>query len=150
MSSMSIGQVARICGLAPSAIRYYEKAGLLPRPVRVSSQRRYDAQLLGQLRLLQVAREAGFTIAETRTFVSGFSATTPPAVRWHSLARRKLVEIETRMGQLQRMKTLLESSFHCHCLSIEDCARLIGAATPAAPPSRGKRSRKPRQVCRSA
>ena len=47
MSSMSIGQVARICKLAPSAIRYYEKAGLLPRPVRVSSQRRYYAQLLG-------------------------------------------------------------------------------------------------------
>jgi MerR family redox-sensitive transcriptional activator SoxR len=142
MSGMSIGQVARICGLAPSAIRYYEKAGLLPRPMRVSSQRRYDAQLLGRLRLLQVAREAGFTIAETRTFVSGFSATTPPAVRWRSLARRKLAEIETQMGQLQRMKVLLESSFHCQCLSIEDCARLIAKATPEDPCTRGKRSRK--------
>jgi DNA-binding transcriptional MerR regulator len=39
---MSISQVARICGLAPSAIRNYEKAGLLlPKPVRVSRQRRY-------------------------------------------------------------------------------------------------------------
>ncbi len=36
MSSMSIGQVAQICGLAPSAIRYYEKAGLLPKPIRVN------------------------------------------------------------------------------------------------------------------
>ena len=147
--SMSIGQVARICGLAPSAIRYYEKAGLLPRPVRVSSQRRYDAQLLGRLRLLQVAREAGFSIAETRTFVSGFSATTPPAVRWRSLARRKLAEIETQMGQLQRMKTLLESSFHCHCLSIEDCARLIGEATPVDPARRGNaRGKRGRRVGR--
>lgn len=150
MSSMSIGQVARICGLAPSAIRYYEQAGLLPRPLRVSSQRRYDAQLLGRLRLLQVARAAGFTIAETRTFVSGFSATTPPAVRWRSLARRKLAEIETRMAQLQRMKTLLESSFHCQCLSIEDCARLIGAATPVDLPRQAKRSRRPRPGSRSA
>jgi MerR family redox-sensitive transcriptional activator SoxR len=149
MSSMSIGQVARTCGLAPSAIRYYEKAGLLPRPMRVSSQRRYDAQLLGRLRLLQVAREAGFTIAETRTFVSGFSANTPPAVRWRSLARRKLTEIETQMQQLQRMKTLLESSFHCHCLSIEDCARFIGEATPVDPARRGKRPMKPRQERRS-
>src|SRR5262252_7885066 len=127
--SMSIGQVARICGLAPSAIRYYEKAGLLPRPVRVSSQRRYDAQLLGRLRLLQVAREAGFTIAETRTFVSGFSATTPPAVRWRSLARRKLAEIDTRIGQLQRMKTLLESSFLSKCRSSKACAGLSATAT---------------------
>ena len=144
MSGMSIGEVARVCALAPSAIRYYEQAGLLPKPVRVSRQRRYDAQMIGRLRLLQVARAAGFSIAETRTLVSGFSATTPPAVRWRSLARRKLAEIETQMAQLQRMRTLLESGFHCHCLSIEDCARIIGRATPAAPPRHGQRSRKAR------
>jgi MerR family transcriptional regulator, redox-sensitive transcriptional activator SoxR len=128
MSSMSIGQVAQICGLAPSAIRYYEKAGLLPKPIRVSRQRRYGAEAIGRLRLLQVAREAGFTIAETRTFVSGFSATTPPAIRWRTLATRKLEEIEAQMQRLRRMKVLLESSFHCQCLSVEDCARIIGAA----------------------
>ena len=133
MPSMSIGQVAQICGLAPSAIRYYEKAGLLPKPLRVSRQRRYGAEVIGRLRLLQVAREAGFTIAETRMFVAGFSATTPPAVRWRTLAKRKLEEIEAQMRQLRRMKVLLESGFHCQCLSIEDCARIIGTAPPPAP-----------------
>lgn len=127
MSSMSIGKVARICGLAPSAIRYYEKAGLLPKPARVSRQRRYGAETIGRLRLLQVARAAGFSIAETRTFVAGFSAATPPAIRWRTLAKRKLGEIEAQMRQLRRMKALLESSFRCQCLSIEDCARFIGS-----------------------
>jgi MerR family redox-sensitive transcriptional activator SoxR len=129
-SNMSIGHVAQICGLAPSAIRYYEKAGLLPKPIRVSRQRRYGAEVIGRLRLLQVAREAGFTIAETRTFVVGFSATTPPAIRWRTLAKRKLGEIEAQISQLERMKVLLESGFRCQCLSIEDCARIIGAAPP--------------------
>jgi len=130
MSGMSIGQVARICGLAPSAIRYYEQAGLLPKAARVSRQRRYGTETIGRLRLLQVAREAGFSIAETRTFVTGFSATTPPAMRWRALAKRKLAEIEAQMVRLQRMQTLLESGFRCQCLSIEDCARIIGAAPP--------------------
>ncbi len=130
MADMSIGQVARVCGLAPSAIRYYEKAGLLPQALRVSRQRRYGAETIGRLRLLQVARQAGFSIAETRTFVAGFSTTTPPAIRWRTLARRKLAEIEAQMRRLRRMKTLLESGFRCRCLSIEDCARIIGAATP--------------------
>jgi MerR family redox-sensitive transcriptional activator SoxR len=130
MSNMSIGHVAQICGLAPSAIRYYEKVGLLPKPIRVSRQRRYGAEVIGRLRLLQVAREAGFTIAETRTFVAGFSVTTPPAIRWRTLAKRKLEEIEAQIGQLERMKILLESSFRCQCLSIEDCARIIGTALP--------------------
>jgi MerR family transcriptional regulator, redox-sensitive transcriptional activator SoxR len=131
MSNMSIGRVAQICGLAPSAIRYYEQAGLLPKPIRVSRQRRYGAEVIGRLRLLQVAREAGFSIAETRTFVAGFSATTPPAVRWRTLAKRKLEEIEAQVRQLERMKVLLESGFGCQCVSIEDCARIIGAAPPS-------------------
>jgi len=132
VSSRSIGQVAKMCGLAPSAIRYYEKAGLLPRAQRVSGQRRYSAELIGRLRLLQVARQAGFSIAETRAFVSGFSATTPPAIRWRALARRKLTEIEAQLRRLHCMKQLLESSFHCQCVSIEDCARIIGEPPPAA------------------
>jgi MerR family redox-sensitive transcriptional activator SoxR len=129
---MSIGQVAKICGLAPSAIRYYERAGLLPKPIRVSRQRRYGAEAIGRLRLLQVVREAGFTIAETRIFVAGFSATTPPAIRWRTLAERKLGEIDAQMRQLRRMKVLLESGFRCQCLSIEDCARIVGTALPPA------------------
>lgn len=125
MSSFSIGDVARMCGLKASAIRYYEAVGLMPKPMRVSRQRRYTAEGIGRLRLVQVAREAGFTIAETRTFVGGFSRTTPPAIRWRTLAERKLVQIEQQMAQLETMRRLLTSSFQCECPSIEDCARAI-------------------------
>src|SRR5258708_23566356 len=119
-SNMSIGHVAQICGLAPSAIRYYEKAGLLPKPIRVSRQRRYGAEVIGRLRLLQVAREAGFTIAETRAFVAGFFATTPPTILWRTLAQRKLEGSEGQKHQTKRMKVLLESNFRFHCLMIDD------------------------------
>ena len=125
MSNMSIGQLARACGLAPSAIRYYERVGLLPKAMRISRQRRYAADAIGRLRVLRLAREAGFTIAETRTFVTGFSANTPPATRWRTLAQRKLVEIDTQVARLEHMKELLKSSFRCQCLSIEDCVRFI-------------------------
>jgi DNA-binding transcriptional MerR regulator len=63
---MSIGQVAQICELAPSAIRYYEKAGLLPKPIRVSRQRRYGAEVIGRLRLLLSDDTAGASLAGTR------------------------------------------------------------------------------------
>jgi MerR family redox-sensitive transcriptional activator SoxR len=125
MASLSIGQVAKICGLAPSAIRYYEKAGLLPKPARVSRQRRYGSEIIGQLRLVQVAREAGFTIAETRAFIAGFPAATPPSARWRTLGERKLAEIEAQIARLKRMQTLLRAGFDCRCVSVEDCARII-------------------------
>ncbi len=123
MSSMPIGELARSAGLAPSAIRYYEKAGLLSKPVRVGNQRRYGRAALGRLRIILLARDAGFTIAETRTFLTGFSAATPPSARWRVLAERKLAEIDTQMTRIARMRKLLATSFQCECLRIDDCER---------------------------
>src|SRR5215469_16271484 len=126
-SGLPIGEVARAADLAPSAIRYYEKAGLLPKPGRQSGQRRYGAETAARLRIIQLARDAGFTITETRTFLSGFSSATTPAARWRALAGRKLAELEAQSQRIERMKALLESSFHCGCLRIEDCERAIAS-----------------------
>ena len=94
MSGMSIGEVARRAGVAPSAIRYYESLGLLPTPERSGGKRRYHDTILSWLALVTLAREAGFTMAETRQLVAGFEPGTPPAARWHALAARKLAEID--------------------------------------------------------
>src|SRR2546430_10683443 len=82
MKELSIGEVARQAGLAASALRYYERAGLLPAPPRRSRQRRYTEAVFGRISLIRLALEAGFTIGETRPFLSGFSQQTPPAARW--------------------------------------------------------------------
>lgn len=124
----SIGKLARLTGLAPSAIRYYEKAGLLPRATRQSGQRRYGPRTTSRLRIIRLARDAGFTIAETRTFLSGFSPDTSPAARWRALAERKLAELDVQQMRIARMKSVLESSFHCSCPCIEDCERALAAA----------------------
>ena len=94
MRELSIGKVAQAAGMSASALRYYEKAGLLPAPPRRSRQRRYDESVFGRIELIRVALDAGFTIRETRTFLSGFPADTPPAARWRALAARKLPELE--------------------------------------------------------
>jgi MerR family transcriptional regulator, redox-sensitive transcriptional activator SoxR len=125
--ALPIGKLARLAGLAPSAIRYYEKAGLLPKPARQSGQRRYAPQIASRLRIIQLARDAGFTIAETRTFLSGFSPSTAPAARWRSLAARKLAELDAQQARIARMKGVLETSFRCACPRIEDCERAMTA-----------------------
>jgi DNA-binding transcriptional MerR regulator len=81
MKDMAIGEVARRAGIAPSAIRYYERASLLPKPARQSGRRRYDPDILGRLEIIRIARAAGFTIAETRTF---------PLAQRHPRAGRRL------------------------------------------------------------
>src|SRR5213080_3633848 len=60
MATISIGEVARRAGLQASAIRYYEKIGLLPKTQRISGQRRYEPNVLNYLEVIDVAKRAGF------------------------------------------------------------------------------------------
>jgi len=127
MKSLMIGELARQVGVAPSALRYYEKAGLLPPPVRASKRRQYDPNILGRIRIILLARAAGFSVRETRMFLSGFPAGTRPALRWREMAKRKIVELDELMARLEQMKLILNASFHCECRELEDCERLVAA-----------------------
>ena len=63
---MTIGEVARRAGMRASAIRFYEKSGLLPKATRAGGQRRYDQNILPRLALLSWAKECGFTLEQIR------------------------------------------------------------------------------------
>lgn len=127
---LTIGEVSRRTGLRPSAIRYYEKAGLLPRPARVSGRRQYDADIFEWLSLIALAREAGFTMAEIKRLVKDFKPGTAPAARWRELATRKLDEIDAMVARAERMRAVLRVALDCGCFRLEDCSALL-AMTPA-------------------
>ena len=119
---MTIGEVARRAGIRPSALRYYESAGVLPEPERENGRRRYGPEVLELLAVVRVAQQAGFTIAEIRTLLHGFTAETPPSERWRELASEKLPEVEALIRRSLGMKRLLERGLRCDCLRLEDCA----------------------------
>jgi MerR family redox-sensitive transcriptional activator SoxR len=122
MEDLSIGEVAQRVGIRTSALRYYERVGLLAAPRRVSGKRRYDERTVQMVRLIQLAQQAGFSIAEIETLLHGCAPETPPAVRWQPLARKKLEELDQVIAQANRMKRVLETGLNCGCLRIEDCA----------------------------
>jgi MerR family redox-sensitive transcriptional activator SoxR len=129
MAGLTIGELARQAGVAPSALRYYERAGLLPSPARVSNRRRYDRGVIGRVRIILLARDAGFSISETRTFLNGFPIGTRPALRWREMAKRKISELDELAARLGQMRSILSASFQCECRQLEDCERLIAAQT---------------------
>lgn len=124
-ATLSIGALARQAGLRPSAIRYYESVGLLPAPERVSGRRRYDPAVLARLALIAAAQQMGFTVAEIKTLMYGFSPATPASARWQALAARKLPEVEALIARAEGMKRLLEQALRCGCLTLDDCARQL-------------------------
>jgi MerR family transcriptional regulator, redox-sensitive transcriptional activator SoxR len=120
---MSIGTVARMAGLEVSAIRYYESVGLIPPPRRVSGKRVYDTAVFESIALVQLAQDAGFTLAEARALVSGFEKSTPASARWQAMARKKLVDVTERIERAEQMKAILEKLLRCKCQTLGQCVR---------------------------
>ena len=121
LEELAIGEVARRAGIRPSALRYYESIGLLPAPTRVSGRRRYDERTVQLLRVVRLAQQAGFTVAEIQTLLHGYAPETPPAARWRPLAEGKLRELDARIERAQQMKAVLEMGLNCGRLQLEDC-----------------------------
>lgn len=127
---LTIGEVARQAGLRTSAIRYYEEIGVLSSPERVHGHRRYSPHVFQQLAFIQLAQQAGFSIAEIRTLVTAFDENAPLGVRWRALAEQKLAELEAVISRAQDMKYVLEKGIHCQCLDLNECFPLAPEHCP--------------------
>ena len=123
---LTITQLAREFGLRTSAIRYYERIGILPGAERVSGRRRYAERARHRLAVVQRAREAGFTLAEIRTLFAGFGDEIRADRRWRNLAARKLAELDQAATRIATMRGLLERlRTRCHCRTLEACGKAI-------------------------
>lgn len=121
MSDWAIGEIATRSGVPTSTIRYYEQIELLPPARRVNGRRRYDEAILQKLSVIRLAQQAGYSIVEIQMLVHDFPADAPPSVRWQALAQQKLDELDKRMRNLQAMKSLLEQTLLCQCVTLEAC-----------------------------
>ncbi len=127
MTELTIGEVARRAGVRPSALRHYERAGLLPAPGRINGRRRYDPGVLQRLGAIRFAQRAGFTLAEIRLLLDGLDGETAPSARWRALAPGKIAELEVLIARLRDQQRLLKEGLRCACLTLEDC-RLVRCA----------------------
>ncbi len=122
---MKIGVLARQANLKPSAIRYYEKIGLLPAPARASGQRRYSSESLDRVLLIRFAGEMGFSLNEIRIFLSGIRESAPVGPRWKKLAARKIAELRELVVRARRLEKLMRGLSHCHCSSLHECVQRL-------------------------
>lgn len=120
---MTIGEIAARAGLATSAIRYYEKAGLLAAAARTNGRRVYPTAVLNQLMVIGFAKNTGFTLAEIKLLLRGFPESTPASARWKKLAKGKIAEMEVTIAKAEAMKKMLESIMGCRCRKLEHCAQ---------------------------
>jgi MerR family transcriptional regulator, redox-sensitive transcriptional activator SoxR len=118
---MRIGVLARRTGLNASAIRYYERLGLLDQPHRVGGQRRYSEDIVHRVLLIRFAATMGFSLPEISIFLSGLRDDVPVGPRWRKLTGRKLEEVERSIERSLKLRTLLQHLLRCRCASLRVC-----------------------------
>ena len=119
---MTIGQLSTQASVPASTIRYYERIGVLPKPARMSGQRRYGDEAINRLAVLQLAQACGFNLGEIKMLVQGFTGGSP-SERWRNLASRKLKELDRQMEKITLMRRLLHQVGNCECIDLAECGR---------------------------
>lgn len=114
---LDIAEVARHSGLAPSALRFYEKRGLIAAAGRNGLRRTYLPGVLDRLALIACARGAGFTIAE----IARFLAATPRDTELRARMAAKARELEEDIARLSRMRDSLLHASTCEHKPLVEC-----------------------------
>jgi DNA-binding transcriptional MerR regulator len=129
---LDIAEVAQRSGLAPSALRFYERRGLIAPAGRNGLRRTYRPDVLPRLELIACARGAGFTIAEIARFLQA----TPDDTALRARMARKAREVEDDIARLSRMRDSLRHAATCTHVPLVDCPdfkRTFAGPTAATP-----------------
>lgn len=120
---LTIGQVAERSGVAHTALRFYEDAGLIAAERTAGNQRRYPRSVLRRLAFIRTAQRVGLTLEQIRDALASLpDGRSPNKADWARLSRRWRVELDSRIDAMQRLRDKLTSCIGCGCLSLRACA----------------------------
>ena len=119
---LAIGEVAERSGVAASALRFYERQGLIEATRTGGNQRRYDRAVLRRIAFIQAGRAAGVQLADIRRALDRLpTRRTPSRKDWERLSNKWRDDLDTRIETLQSLRDRLTTCIGCGCLSIDQC-----------------------------
>src|SRR3954454_18757620 len=147
---LTIGELSARSGVSQSALRFYERKGLIAAERSHGNQRRYPRVTLRRgallqagkaagippqripVALVQAGKAAGIPLERIRAALDTLPADRPPTKRdWERLSRRWQAELDERIATLEGIRDRLTGCIGCGCLSLRRC-RLINPGDEAA------------------
>ncbi len=120
---LTIGEVAERSGLATSAIRFYERQGLIHAERTSSGQRRFRRDVLRRIAFIRIAQRVGLTLEEIVAALAVLPVDRAPTKRdWERLTAGWQQRIEERISLLEALRGGLSTCIGCGCLSLRTCA----------------------------
>jgi MerR family redox-sensitive transcriptional activator SoxR len=122
---LTIGDFAARSGVAPSALRYYEREGLIRSTRTSGNQRRYLRSELRRVGFIRIAQQVGVSLDEIRDALAALPENrTPTKADWSRLSARWRRRLDERIAMMERLRDQLTGCIGCGCLSLARC-RLI-------------------------
>ncbi len=122
MELLTISDFAARSGVAPSALRYYEKEGLVRSTRTTGNQRRYQRSELRRVAFIRVAQQVGVSLDEIREALGTLPENrTPTRADWSRLSARWRRRLDERIALMERLRDELTGCIGCGCLSLRRC-----------------------------
>ena len=120
---LTVGEIARRGGFAESAVRYYERRGLLAASRTAGGQRRFERSMLRRLAFIRAARNIGLSLDEIAQALDTLPAgRAPTRADWARLSRGWRRRLDDQIDALTALRDGLDSCIGCGCLSLQRCA----------------------------
>jgi MerR family redox-sensitive transcriptional activator SoxR len=120
---LTVSEVAHRSGFAASALRYYEREGLIHATRTAGGQRRYTRSVLRRLAFIRAARNIGLSLDEIAEALAALpEGRTPTKSDWSRLSRGWRQRLDDQIAGLQALRNGLDSCIGCGCLSLRRCA----------------------------
>ncbi len=120
---LSIGDLASRTGLSVSAIRFYEKKGLITPDRNDGNQRRYEGSDIRRLSFILIAQQIGLSIEQIKDVMAQLpEGRTPTKADWSKISRRFRKTLDERIAMMERMRERLDGCIGCGCLSLKACS----------------------------
>jgi len=119
---VTIGEFARRAGVAESALRYYERLGLISSQRTAGGQRRYARVMLRRVAFIRASQTVGLSLAEVRTALAKLpDERTPNKADWNKVSATWIRRVDERICELEQLRATLNSCVGCGCLSLRTC-----------------------------
>jgi MerR family transcriptional regulator, redox-sensitive transcriptional activator SoxR len=120
---LTVSDVADRSGFAPSALRFYEREGLIAATRTSGNQRRYARGVLRRLAFIRAARNVGLSLDEVAAALATLpDSRTPTRADWTRLSRGWRGRLDAQIAALEKLRDGLDSCIGCGCLSLQRCA----------------------------
>jgi MerR family redox-sensitive transcriptional activator SoxR len=119
---LTIGELSARSGVPASALRFYEREGLISSRRTTGHQRRYHRSTLRRVAFIRASQTVGIPLSKIGTVLDFLPKDAAPTREfWVRASECWSREINDRIARMERMRDRFTSCIGCGCLSFEEC-----------------------------